>query len=223
MKIESVYNVHKLEKSMNIDANWHKKQWENIGAVDITNYMGTVPEFNPVVKAKMMYDNKNLYVIFQVNDRYVRCITKDYNGPVWEDSCVEFFFSPDHNLPERYFNLEVNCGGTPLMHYNIVPDKNIRILDVSDIKMIEIAHSLPQNIDPEIPDPVTWTVEYRIPLILPEKYSVVTHPKPGVEWRANFYKIAENNSNPHFMTWAVVNHPVPKFHLPQFFGLLKFL
>ena len=54
--------------------------------------MGTIPEFRPAVKAKMTYDDENLYVIFRVQDRYVRCITKDFNGPVWEDSCVEFFF-----------------------------------------------------------------------------------------------------------------------------------
>jgi hypothetical protein len=55
-----------------------------------------------------------------------------------------------------------------------------------------------------------------------EKYSQVTYPKPGVEWRANFYKIAENNSNPHFITWSVVINDQPNFHLPQYFGLVKF-
>jgi len=208
---------------MKIDANWHKKQWENIGAVDITNYMGTVPEFHPEVKAKMMYDDKNLYVIFQVHDRYVRCITNNFNGPVWEDSCVEFFFSPDNNLPERYFNLEINCGGTPLMHYNIIPGKDVTMITLEDIKMIEIAHSLPMLVDPEISEPVTWTIEYRIPLILLEKYSKVTHPKSGIAWRANFYKIAENCSNPHYITWSVVENLKPNFHKPQFFGLLKFV
>ncbi len=109
------------------------------------------------------------------------------------------------------------------MHYNIVPDENIRMLDAPDIKMIEIAHSLPKHIEPEITDHISWTVEYRIPLSLPEKYSVVTCPKPGVEWKANFFKIAENSSNPHYITWAPVDNPVPNFHQPQFFGKLKFL
>jgi hypothetical protein len=222
MEIASVYNVFQLEQSMKIDGDWHKPQWEKPDTIDIINYMGPKPGFRLEVKAKMMYDDKNLYVIFRVHDRYVRCITKDYNGPVWEDSCVEFFFSPDASLPERYFNLEINCGGTPLMHYNVIPDKEITMIAVDDIKMIEIAHSLPQLIDPEITEPVTWTIEYRIPLILPEKYSKITHPKHGIAWRANFYKIAENSSNPHYMTWSVVNNFKPDFHLPQFFGLLKF-
>lgn len=222
MKTTPVYNVSKLTQAITIDGNWKKKQWENISSVNISNFMGPVPGFLPVVKAKMMYDDENLFVIFRVNDRFVRCITKDINGPVWEDSCVEFFFSPDKDLPERYFNVEINCGGTPLIHYNIVPDENIRMLDADDIRKIEIAHSLPQIIDPENSDEITWTLEYRIPLLLTEKYSGVTHPKSGVEWRANFFKIAENNSNPHYMTWVVVDNPVPNFHLPKFFGLLKF-
>jgi hypothetical protein len=222
MRNQTIYNVLKLAKPIKIDGDWEKTEWQKTDGVKIVNFMGQVPGFQPVVRAKMMYDDENLYVIFQVIDRYVHCITNVINGPVWEDSCVEFFFAPDHSLPERYFNLEINCGGTPLMHYNVIPDKNIRMLDPADIKMIEIAHSLQQIIDPEISDQVTWIIEYRIPLALPEKYSMVTHPEPGVEWRANFYKIAENNSNPHYMTWAIVNHPVPDFHLPHFFGLLKF-
>jgi hypothetical protein len=222
MKKQAVYRVSKLAKPMKIDGDWQKKEWQNAGIINIVNYMGPIPGFQPVAEAKMMYDNTNLYVIFKVSDRFVRCITDTINGPVWEDSCVEFFFSPDHNLPERYFNLEVNCGGTPLMHYNIVPDENIITLVVSDISMIEIAHSLPKIIDPEIKDPVVWTIEYRIPVSILEKYSMVSRPKPGVEWRANFYKIAENNSNPHYITWSVVNNPIPRFHMPQFFGMIKF-
>ena len=222
MKKESVYNVNRLKQPMKIDGKWDKPQWQNIPVIDVINYMGSMPKFHPEVQAKMMYDEDNLYVIFHVQDQYVRCLTKEFNGPVWEDSCCEFFFSPDSGFPENYFNLEMNCGGTPLMHYNLVPRKESKELAVDDIKKIEIAHSLPQIIDPEISDPVTWTLEYRIPLAMLEKYSKVTHPEKGVEWRANFYKIAENNSNPHYITWSVVEIEKPDFHLPQFFGKLKF-
>jgi hypothetical protein len=207
---------------MNIDADWNKPQWQHCNAVMIENYMGSIPKFRPTVQAKMMYDDENLYIIFSVRDRYVRCITKDINGPVWEDACVEFFFSPDTSFPERYFNLEINCGGTPLMHYNIIPGEDITMLAVNDIEMIEIAHSLPRIIDPEITEPVTWTIEYRIPLVLIQKYSNITRPEPGIIWKANFYKIAENSSNPHYLTWSFVDNIEPDFHLPQFFGLLRF-
>jgi len=217
-----VYKIGRLNQTMVIDGNWDKTQWQNTGAIEILNYMGTIPKFQPRVKLKMMYDEANIYVIFQVQDRYVRCLTTEYNGPVYKDSAVEFFFSPDSSQPLLYFNLETNCGGTPLMHYNLVPRKEFIELDTDDIKQIEIAHSLPQIIDPEISDPVTWTLEYRIPIKILEKYSQITHPEKGIVWRANFYKIAENNSNQHYLTWAIVENNYPDFHLPQFFGKLIF-
>ena len=222
VKTNSVYNVTILNQHIKIDGNWNKPQWQNIDAIDIVNYMGPIPGFRPIVRVKMMHDKDNIYLIFQVQDRNVRCLTKEYNGPVWKDSAVEFFFAPDSDFPERYFNLEMNCGGTPLMHYNLIPRKEPKKLEIEDLQKIEIAHSLPQIVDPEITEPVTWTLEYRIPLAMLEKYSRITRPEKGVEWKANFYKIAENNSNPHYITWSLVENSKPDFHLPQFFGRLKF-
>jgi hypothetical protein len=222
MKNPSVYSVSRLDQPMPIDGNWDKSQWQDVQAAEISNYMGEIPKFKPVAKAKMRYDDENLYVIFRVEDQFVRCLTKDTNGPVWEDGCVEFFFAPDTSYPLRYFNLEINCGGTPLMHYNLVARTESRDLAVDDIKMIEIKPSLPQIIDPEMAEPVTWTLEYSIPLAMLEKYSPVIRPKKGVSWRANFYKIAENSSNPHYITWSLVDIPKPDFHRPEFFGTLTF-
>jgi len=222
MKKESVYNVARLKQPMKIDAVWDKSQWKNIQPLHITNYMGAIPGFKPEAQAKMMYDDENLYVIFHVKDRYVRCITKEINGPVWEDGAVEFFFAPDPATPLIYFNLETNCGGTPLMHYNLVPRKESKELSPDDIRKVEIANTLPRIIDPEMKDPVTWTLEYRIPLAMLEKYGKLAHPKKGVEWKANFYKIAENSSNPHYITWSVIDIEKPDFHRPEFFGKLIF-
>ncbi|MCW3091479.1 MAG: hypothetical protein JWP81_2548 [Ferruginibacter sp.] len=216
IKDNYTYTVKKLKKAIKIDGNWNKAQWRTVDSIELTNYMGQVPIFRPTVHAKMMYDDENLYVIFLVKDRYVSCTTQDYNGPVYKDACVEFFFSPDTSFPKRYFNLEINCGGTPLMGYNA------KKVDVQHIKEIEIAHSLPQIVNTVITEPVTWTIEYRIPLAMLEKYSNVTHPKHGVIWDANFYKIAEKGYNPHYITWSFVNSVKPNFHLPQFFGKIKF-
>jgi len=218
----SEYTVTKLSQSLKIDGDWNKPQWLNIKEIDIRNRMGDEPLFTPSVQAKMTYDSNNLYVIFRVNDKYVRCLVTEYNGLVYEEPAVEFFFSPDPEKPLKYFNLEINCGGTPLMQFNDFAAKAQSFLKTEDIKEIEIAHSLPRVVDPEISEPVTWTIEYRIPLAMLEKYSKVVYPKPGTEWRANFYKIAEKGSNVHFLTWSFVDNPEPDFHLPQFFGKLKF-
>jgi hypothetical protein len=222
MKNSSEYKVVHLTKPLSIDGNWDKPEWKKIEAIDLRYFMGDIPKFRPTVKAKLMYNDDNLFVIFQVKDQYVRCVASKINGPVWEDSCVEFFFSPDSDSPLKYFNLETNCGGTALMFYNLEPRKDFVILNPEDISQIEIAHSLPKFIDPEIPESLTWTLEYRLPLQLLKKYGKVSQPSAGVIWKANFYKIADKTSNPHYLTWSHIEQAEPDFHKPAFFGKLIF-
>lgn len=218
----STYTVKRLKDTMKIDANWNNPQWRSVKSVHLTHFMGKVPSFRPNVHVKMMYDEDNLYIIFKVKDQFVRSTIEKYNGPVSTEACVEFFFSPDINLPERYFNLEINAGGTPLMAYHIYGQKEHQQVSVEDLKKIEIAHSLPGRIDKEIDTPITWIIEYKLPVSMLEKYGSVTHPSDGNIWYANFYKTASKGSNVHYITWSRVDNPEPNFHLPQFFGKLKF-
>jgi hypothetical protein len=184
--------------------------------------MGERPKFRPVTKVKLVYDSENLYVIFHVQDNFVRCLKTEINSHVCEDACVEFFFTPDVNFPKRYFNIEINCNGTILMRYNSFPEKNFKYIDVEDIKQIGIAHSLQGIIENELSEPIEWTVECKIPISILEKYATVTNPRPGVKWLANFYKIATKTSNPHYITWSLVKSVKPDFHLPEFFGVIQF-
>ncbi|NQV75894.1 MAG: carbohydrate-binding family 9-like protein [Bacteroidetes bacterium] len=211
-----VYNVKKATQKVDVNDKWNESGWKGLKSVKIQNYMGEIPAFKPKAEAKMTYDDDYIYVIYRVKDRYVKSITEKINGPVWKDSAVEFFFSPEADNPVNYFNLEINCGGTPLLHHK----KNRPT--VEDIQKIQIKASLPKVVDPEITEPVTWTMSFKIPLSMLEKYTNVVRPKPGVSWRANFYKIAEINSNPHYITWNKIQNDKPQFHLPQFFGILKF-
>jgi hypothetical protein len=217
-----VYHVQRLDQPLNINAEWDKPAWRDVRPLKIQNPMGDAPLFTPSVQAKMMYDDNNLYVIFLVHDRYVRCVVKDFNGPVYEEPAVEFFFSPDNALPQKYFNLEINAIGTPLMHFN---DHNLKEhveLKKEEMEKIHIAHSLPDLVDTEIKEPVSWTIEYKLPLSIVEIYSKIDRPSPGVSWKANFYKIAEKGTNVHFLTWSEVINAIPNFHLPKFFGTIIF-
>ena len=217
---DAAYSVKKLKRPMKIDGDWNKPQWKKAKEIPITNYMGAIPSFRPVAKAKMMYDDENVYLIFRVEDRYVRIQMQNFNSGVSGDACVEFFFSPDSSLPLHYFNLEINAGGTALMGYHYGEKRTM--LTTEDFEKVEIAHSLPKKLDQEITEPITWTIECKLPLTILRKFSNVTDPKPGVTWKANFFKTSSRSSNPHYITWSFVDNIKPQFHLPQFFGTVKF-
>jgi hypothetical protein len=214
--------IKSSDSSPDISADWNKKFWNRADVVRLKNYMGEMPLHFPGTQVKLKYDNDNIYVIFRVKDHYIRAIAKETNGRVWEDSCVEFFFTPGTDINRGYFNLEVNCKGIYLMQYHKDNGKDQGFVDLKDSGQIEISHSLQQDVENEIRKPVTWYIEYKIPFSILSKYIQVDKPGPGIQWRANFYKCGDKTSHPHWLTWAPVNYPKPRFHLPEFFGWLEF-
>ncbi len=216
----AVYKVRKFNGTLKVDANWDKVQWKKVKEIPIVNFMGKMPAFQPIVSAKMMYDKENLYLIYKVEDRYVRIQNTRFNSSVSTDACVEFFFSPDEDWPLRYFNVEINAGGTGLMAYHTDGKRNN--VKEEDFDMVELAHTLPKKLDQEISGPVTWFLEFKMPLSLLGKYGNFTQPQRGVKWKANFYKTSSRSTNPHYITWSFVQNPIPQFHLPQYFGTLIF-
>lgn len=216
------YKVKKANKAVELNGNWQDSVWQDIEAIELKNFMGDKPEHFPKTQAKAVYDDENIYVFFRVEDNYVRAIAEKYNDCVCRDSCVEFFFSPDTAQLKKYMNLEINCGGTVLLHYNDMSiDKTVWV-DDADCAKVQVYHSLDKIIEPEIAEPTNWFIQAKIPFEVVGKYAEMTKPAKGVKWNANFYKCADATSHPHWLTWNKVDYPQPRFHLPEFFGIIEF-
>jgi hypothetical protein len=201
---------------------WDAPSWREIPSIHLAHHMGEAPAHRPVARVKLQYDAEHLFVLFSVEDRFIRSVVSEYQGDVWTDSCVEFFFTPGVDLDDGYFNIEANCGGTLLFTHRLDRDTGVVPVDESVARRLEVFHTLPSRVDPEITDPVTWQLAYRIPWRMLEAYTPVTRPAPGVRWRGNLYKCADASSHPHWLTWAPVEWPQPDFHRKQFFGTLEF-
>ncbi|MQY77738.1 MAG: diguanylate cyclase [Bacteroidetes bacterium] len=216
------YHVEQAVKLPAINSEWDKRFWEDAETISLRNYMGSRPVHFPETNAMLKYDDNHIYVIFKVKDQYVKAIAKGINGKVWQDSCVEFFFIPGTDISRGYFNFELNCKGIFLFEYHTNNGSKTGFVDKEDYSKIVVSHSLDIDVEQEVIEPVTWTVEYCLPFSILEHYMEVDKPVPGTLWRANFYKCADKTSQPHWLTWAPVDYHKPKFHLPQFFGWLEF-
>lgn len=218
---QNACRVGRMKENATIDADWNKGAWKDVTPVTLEYYMGEEPAHQPKVQAKVAYDDQALYLIWKVEDRYVLAKRTKHQQDVYRDSCVEFFFTPGGDPAERgYFNLETNCAGVKLLGIH-VGGKDQKAT-AEDFASIVTASSLKGPIDTEIGEPTTWTLEYRIPFSLLEKYGPIERPKPGVTWRANFYKCADETSHPHWLTWSPVTNAKPSFHLPKYFGVVAF-
>lgn len=218
------YSIVKCSKANVINADWSKPFWQNIEPLEIClSHWSVQLEHFPRTEVKLQYTADRLYVIFRVKDCYVRSVTSEINGDVWKDACVEFFFSPNIENPNAYFNLETNCCGALLAQYHTGPRENSRCLDMKDCLEIEIASSASGPIRNEIIKPLTWTLEYVIPFEILTHYTDFNRPQTGVTWYANFYKCADACSHPHWITWSPIRQIERDFHQPAFFGKLNFM
>ena len=215
------YQVKRLNTAMTLDADWDKPCWRDVKPLQLSYHIINEPDPLPKVQAKLLYDDENIYIIFRAEDQYVTTKALELNGRVSGDSAVEFFFTPGPDISRGYIILEGNCGGTILLAHADTGWVDHQFMDASDAAKIGIAHSLPRQILHEIPEPTTWTIEYRIPLDMVAKYRPIDKPAPGVVWRANFYKAASDTSHPHYLCWSLITKK-GGFHQPEFFGFLEF-
>ncbi len=215
------YLVKKTDDTVIIDAIWGKSFWADTEEIELKNYMGEYPAHFPETKLKIKYNFEGLVIIFKVVEKNVKAVAKTNNAPVFQDSCVEFFFNPIIKS-NGYFNLETNCGGTALVGVRQNKgEKSIKLTDL-EIETLNIKTNLPKVIEKEIIEETEWVIEYKLPFELLKNYMDVKVPAKGDIWYANFYKCADNSSTPHWLTWNKVEFDSPNFHLPEFFGKIIF-
>lgn len=217
------YQVQRAGEQFMPCGDWAGRFWEPVKALEIDNPMGKQPQFVPKARAKLLYDDKFVYVIFRVEDKYVRAVAQRHQEPVYTDSCVEFFFTPGEDITQGYFNIEVNCGGTVVSRHQTAPMVNRNPLTDAEIEKLGIYHSEPKIVEPEKHQPTTWLIEYHVPVAMLKRFCRVTKPASSVIWRANFYKCGAETSNPHTLTWSPIESEKFGFHQPEFFGTLEFV
>ena len=156
--IEYSYLIKQSIDPPDINSEWDKKIWNETRSLGLSNFMGDKPTHFPETKVKLRYDKDNIYVIFSVKDRYIKAVAKETNEKVWEDSCVEFFFSPGPDVERGYFNFEANCKGVFLFQYHLNNDGTKGLVSADDYEKVKISHSLIKDVKQESTEPEVWTL-----------------------------------------------------------------
>jgi hypothetical protein len=214
------YLVRRAHVTPELQGNWDGAAWRDADVAPITHFHAKSSAHRPAAQAKMLFDDRGLYLMFHVHDRYVLCRRTRPQESVCKDSCVEAFLQPRGE--SGYFNFEVNCGGTILLYY--IHDFNTRQhreLAPELIEKIRIYHSMPAVVPVEIEQPTQWTVEYFVPNEVFEAHVGPLGAARERRWRGNFYKCADESSHPHWASWSPIGEQLT-FHDPKYFAPIRF-
>ena len=171
--------------------------------------------YHPDTSFAIARSRTHIAVLYHVRCLDLRAMALEDNGPVWEDSCCEFFASDPND--GTYYNFEMNCIGTLLgakrrnredcTHYP--PER------LADVTRYSTLARKQRDLSGKI---FGWSVGMAVPL---EMIGIDPSHLPS-SIRANFYKCADKTVHPHFLAWNRVGSPTPDFHRPDFFGELLF-
>ncbi len=158
---------------------------------------------------QLCYSDDFLYVHQSAVEKEIRAEHTKSPSPVYEDSCLEFFFL--HEGDQKYFNFEINPNGCLTAEYGPSGADRISVLppEPEDTFAIQTGRT-----------PDGWEISYRIPLSFIRSYS------PDFSFTgklaANMYKCGTKTLHRHFLSWAFIDLPKPNFHCPSFFGTMRF-
>ncbi len=192
-----MYTVKRCENSI---LNAFDKQWEkaDVAKIETLNWK---QEFPRTVNAcaKLMYDEKAMYIRLETDEKPLLITQTERNSPVCEDSCMEFFFKGNKD-DARYFNFEFNAMGTMYLNFRTSRydgEPPVENADYFNVQSLITADK--------------WVLFFAVPFEFLNKYygSYTKH------MLGNFYKCGNVK---HYLTYYPIETPAPDFHRPEYFG-----
>lgn len=182
--------------------------------IDITPWAEA--KINCQTSFSIAHSSDTIFLKFYVNEDVMKTAMHKTNEPVYKDNCVEFFVS--FGRENEYYNIEVNCFGICLMGYG-ADRTNRRLLPKNIIDKIKRT-ILIKSADESAATNFEWQITLAIPIEVFVYTNVGSFNKK--QGRGNFFKCGDDLPEPHFFTWNMIQSQHPDFHLPEFFGELRF-
>jgi hypothetical protein len=169
----------------------------------------------PDVQFVAAYNEDHFFLKYYISEEHAKAVTNYNNGPVWEDSCCEFFCAFDDS---GYYNLETNCIGAQLLGWHGKDGSKEQAGD-SIMAHLQKSSTLGNKV-PFSANNIQWQLTLVVPVSVFFKHKGLKLTE-GMKFKANFYKCGDKTNIPHFVSWNPIQWPEPNFHRPEFFGMVE--
>ena len=160
-------------------------------------------------EGQLCYDSEHLYVHLRAVEQEIRAENTEPLSPVYQDSCLEFFFMPEGW--DKYFNIEINPNGCVCMQYGASRSERFSLVRGDITSYFDIRTDRTED---------GWEVYYTVPLDY-FRYFIPEYEFDGV-LLANFYKCGDKTVQSHYLAWQPVETEKPDYHRPEYFGRMAF-
>lgn len=183
--------------------------WEKVPKANIDCYQWeSEQKYRPQNSFQMcMVKNKGIYVRMKTDETVIRIACRRRDEPVYEDSCLEFFFKPFEERSE-YINIEVNAYGAYLSQFGSGKENRVFIKSLTEEA-------------PQVKSQITdngWQTEIFVPCnLFKDLYGLEFAADEG-DYYGNFYKCGDKTEVYHYGSFAPMSQLPPGFHNPDLFA-----
>ena len=190
--------------------------WQTATAIDSFQFPWWTTGAREGTTARLLWDEKYLYVAFVATDAYISAYLTERDAPVSRDDAVEVFFACDPADVSIYFNFEFNALGTIL-------DRSPRDSRSSEWngEGVQVGIAIDGTLNDSTDTDRGWTTEIAIPFADLAPFAPNLPPHDGDHWRLNLYRIG-GEVNSQFSLWSDTRTQRPQYHKPDRFGLVEF-
>jgi hypothetical protein len=218
------YECHRAKTPIHIDgkpddAAWKEVPWTS-DFIDIEGATKPEPRFR--TRAKMLWDDRYLYIAAELEEPNVTGTLTKHDSVIFKDNDFEVFLKP---LPETdsYYEFEINALNTGWDLFLPKPyNKGGKADNSWDIDGLKTAVAVQGTLNHPGDKDRGWTVEIAYPLTAFELRQHVSLPKPGTTWRINFSRVEWTAGNPKEDNWVWSPQGVINMHVPDRWGYLHF-
>jgi hypothetical protein len=220
----SHYDAHRTKTSIIVDGLLTDKEWGKAPVMDgFSDVFEPGREVKYPTTAKMLWDDKYLYVAFECIDPDIWGVRTKHDDPVYIEDAAEVFIDPE-GQGRHYFEVDVSAMNTSIDLMILSPSfvgltpTNSRY-DVKGLKTgVKVYGTLNKRDDKD----EKWTLEMAIPWSDFMGRKVNVPPHDGDSWHINLFRVAGPKPYPdsdQLLSWS---KSPGVFHEPKNFGVITF-
>jgi len=193
-----------------LDAAHPAPEWEKAPPISFcADWQGKNSDPQRQTMVRLLWSAQTLYLRFECRYRELFVFAdSDASGRrdhLWDRDVAEVFLQPDPSRLREYKELEISPNGMWID------------LDIAPNGLADLKSGMERSVFLDKASQ-TWTAEIAIPIkALTLKFD------PTKEWRVNFFRVEGKHEPRSYFSWKPTNTPQPNFHIPEAFGVLRFL
>ena len=217
---QPTYAILRASRPITLDGRMDEAAWHEAANMGPFHFTWWKSGKKKQTVAKLLWDDKYLYVGHICQDEHITARYKNHDDPVARDDCFEVMLAPDPSRPAFYFNIEWNVRGAYIDGHRANGPKKPSVPWVA--KGVRIVGTYKGTLNDDSDRDESWTCEVAIPLANFAKYMKRASLKPGDHWNLNLNRHG-GDTNMQYSQWSRADTSKPSFHTPHRFGRVTFV